>query len=72
MKNIIFATGNKDKMREIREIMADCAAPVHDPQKCGFIREISQKGGAKLLLLLLCFRILRFHFLQELFVLLGG
>ena len=24
MKNIIFATGNKDKMREIREIMADC------------------------------------------------
>ena len=24
MKKIVFATGNKDKMREIREIMADC------------------------------------------------
>ena len=24
MTKIIFATGNKDKMREIREIMADC------------------------------------------------
>ena len=24
LTEIIFATGNKDKMREIREIMADC------------------------------------------------
>ena len=33
MTEIIFATGNKDKMREIREIMADCDVPpcVEDP-----------------------------------------
>ena len=28
MKQIIFATGNKDKMREIREIMADVEVEV--------------------------------------------
>ena len=28
LTEIIFATGNKDKMREIREIMADCDVPV--------------------------------------------
>ena len=28
MKKIIFATGNQDKMREIREIMADCEVEI--------------------------------------------
>ena len=29
MKKIIFATGNKDKMREIREILSDCDVDIH-------------------------------------------
>ena len=44
MTEIIFATGNKDKMREIREIMADC--DVHDQAKRVAIK--ADSGSAKM------------------------
>ena len=35
MTKIIFATGNKDKMREIKEIMADCDVSIISMKEAG-------------------------------------
>ena len=44
MKNIIFATGNKDKMREIREIMADCGVQIQSMKEAGIQVDIVEDG----------------------------
>ena len=41
---IIFATGNRDKMREIREIMEDTGIPVFSMKEAGFIGGIIENG----------------------------
>ena len=43
MKKIVFATGNKDKMREIREIMADCEVEIFS-MKAGIDVDIVENG----------------------------
>ena len=44
MTNIIFATGNKDKMREIREIMADCDVTITSMKEAGIDVDIVEDG----------------------------
>lgn len=44
MKQIIFATGNKDKMREIREIMADIDVEVISMKEAGIIVDVVEDG----------------------------
>lgn len=44
MKKIVFATGNKDKMREIREIMADCEAEIFSMKEAGIDVDIVENG----------------------------
>lgn len=44
MTKIIFATGNKDKMREIREIMADCDVEVYSMKEAGINVDIVEDG----------------------------
>ena len=45
MKNqIIFATGNKDKMREIREIMADVDVEVLSMKEAGIVVDVVEDG----------------------------
>lgn len=44
MKKIIFATGNKDKMREIREIMADMDVEIYSMKEAGINVEIIEDG----------------------------
>ncbi len=44
MKKIIFATGNKDKMREIREIMADLDVEILSMKEAGIAVEIVEDG----------------------------
>ena len=44
MTKIIFATGNKDKMREIREIMADCDVEVFSMKEAGINVDIVEDG----------------------------
>lgn len=44
MKKIIFATGNKDKMREIREIMADCEVEILSMKEAGISVDIVEDG----------------------------
>ena len=44
MKNIIFATGNKDKMREIREIMADFDVQIQSMKEAGIQVDIVEDG----------------------------
>lgn len=44
MKKIIFATGNKDKMREIREIMADCEVEILSMKEAGISVDIEEDG----------------------------
>lgn len=44
MKKIVFATGNKDKMREIREIMADVCAEVISMKDAGIFVDIVEDG----------------------------
>ena len=44
MKEIIFATGNAGKMREIREIMADLKVPVHSMKEAGIDVDIVEDG----------------------------
>lgn len=44
MKKIIFATGNADKMREIREIMADCAVEILSMKEAGISADIVEDG----------------------------
>ena len=48
MTEIIFATGNKDKMREIREIMEDCDVHIVSMKEAGIrvdIVEDQSTGG---------------------------
>lgn len=44
MKKIIFATGNKDKMREIREIMADVDVEVISMKEAGIEADVVEDG----------------------------
>ena len=44
MKQIIFATGNKDKMREIREIMADVDVEVISMKEAGIVVDVEENG----------------------------
>ena len=44
MTEIIFATGNKDKMREIREIMADCDVHIVSMKEAGIDVDIVENG----------------------------
>lgn len=44
MTKIIFATGNKDKMREIREIMADCDVEIYSMKEAGISIDIVEDG----------------------------
>ena len=44
MTKIIFATGNKNKMREIREIMADCDVEIYSMKEAGIKIDIVQDG----------------------------
>ena len=45
MKKIIFATGNQDKMREIREILADIDAEVVSMKEAGIHADIVEDGS---------------------------
>ena len=45
MKKIIFATGNKDKMREIREIMADVDVEVISMKEAGIFVDVVEDGA---------------------------
>ena len=45
MREIIFATGNKDKMREIREIMADCEVEIISMKEAGIKIDIVEDGA---------------------------
>ncbi|MDD6481533.1 MAG: XTP/dITP diphosphatase [Lachnospiraceae bacterium] len=44
MKKIVFATGNKDKMREIREIMAGCEVEIVSMKEEGIQVDIEENG----------------------------
>ncbi|MBR2046842.1 MAG: non-canonical purine NTP pyrophosphatase, partial [Agathobacter sp.] len=44
MKKIVFATGNKDKMREIREIMADVDVEVVSMKEAGISVDVVEDG----------------------------
>ena len=44
MTQIIFATGNKDKMREIREIMADTDVEIRSMKEAGITVDIVEDG----------------------------
>ena len=44
MKKIIFATGNQDKMREIREILSDMEVEVLSMKEAGITAEIVEDG----------------------------
>lgn len=44
MKKIVFATGNKDKMREIREIMADIDVEVVSMKEAGIVVDVVEDG----------------------------
>ena len=44
MKKIVFATGNKDKMREIREIMADVDVEVVSMKEAGIEVDVVEDG----------------------------
>ena len=45
MTKIIFATGNMDKMREIREIMQDCDVEIISMKEAGIDPEINEDGA---------------------------
>ena len=45
MKKIIFATGNNDKMREIREIMADTDVEVLSMKEVGIQVDVDENGS---------------------------
>ena len=45
MNKIIFATGNKDKMREIREIMADLDVEILSMKEAGIDVDIVEDGS---------------------------
>lgn len=46
MKRLIFATGNKDKMREIREILADLPVEILSMKEAGIDVEIVEDGDS--------------------------
>ena len=46
MKKIIFATGNQDKMREIREILADMDVEVVSMKEAGIHADIVEDGNS--------------------------
>lgn len=46
MKRLIFATGNKDKMREIREILADLPMEIVSMKEAGIDVEIVEDGNS--------------------------
>ena len=41
---IIFATGNKDKLREIKEIMSDCPVEILSMKEAGIQADIEENG----------------------------
>ena len=41
---IIFATGNKDKLREIKEIMSDCPVEILSMKEAGILADIEENG----------------------------
>ncbi len=41
---IVFATGNKDKLREIREIMQDCSIDIISMKDAGITGEAEETG----------------------------
>lgn len=45
MKKIIFATGNQDKMREIREILADMDVEIVSMKEAGIYADIVEDGS---------------------------
>lgn len=45
MKKLIFATGNKDKMREIREIFSDLQLEILSMKEAGIEAEIEENGS---------------------------
>ena len=45
MKRIIFATGNKNKVRELREILPDFAGEVITMKEAGFSGDIDENGA---------------------------
>lgn len=44
MNRIIFATGNKDKLREVKEIMADCDVEIISMKEAGIKVDIVEDG----------------------------
>ena len=44
MKKIIFATGNKEKMKEIRQIMEDCPVEVFSMKEAGYACDVEENG----------------------------
>ena len=42
---IVFATGNKDKIREIREIMADFDIPILSMEEAGIVSDPEENGS---------------------------
>ena len=44
MKRLVFATGNKGKMREIREIMEGCGLEILSMKEAGVDPEIVEDG----------------------------
>ena len=44
MQKIIFATGNKDKMREVREIMADMDVEIYSMKEAGIAVDVVEDG----------------------------
>ena len=45
MTKIIFATGNKDKLREIKEILSDCDVEIQSMKEAGINVDIVEDGG---------------------------
>ena len=45
MTKIIYPSGNKDKMREIREIMQDCDVEIISMKEAGIDPEINEDGA---------------------------
>ena len=45
MTKIIFATGNKDKLREIKEILSDCDVDIRSMKEAGTSADFTQYGG---------------------------
>ena len=49
MTKIIFATGNKDKLREIKEILSDCDVDIRSMKEAGINVDIVEDGIYSLL-----------------------